>query len=104
MNEKIGDRIVIMLQKRGMSQKDLSELTGYTECTISRYIGNQRIPNGDAIIKIAKVLCVTSDYLLGIDENYLPDDTFHVIKQIIMDNVHIMTKEQKLELISMMIK
>lgn len=104
MRGYVGDRLASILKERGLTQKDLSNLTGYTEGTISRYINNQRVPTGDALIKIAKVLRVTSDYLLCIDDEHLPMDTFQVIKQIITDNVRIMTKEQRLELIGMLIK
>ena len=62
-----GERVKLQLEKNNISQKELAEKTGITEATISRYISSQRIPKATEILKIAKVLNCTSDFLLGID-------------------------------------
>lgn len=62
----IGDRISEILTKKNMSQKELSEKTGITQVSISRYINNERIPKGPTIVKIGNALGVSCDYLLGI--------------------------------------
>ena len=51
-----------------MSQRELSDKTGITEATVSRYVKGERIPKGPAIVKMAAVLDVTCDYLLGLEK------------------------------------
>lgn len=63
----IGDRIAGVLAQKGMTQRELAELTDTTEVSISRYINNHRVPKATMIVKIAKVLGVSADALLGID-------------------------------------
>lgn len=65
----IGERLVLALDIRGMQQKELAEMSGLTEVTISRYITGSREPKADNIIKICKVLCISSDWLLGLKDN-----------------------------------
>jgi len=65
---KIGDRIYSLLCKRNMSQRELAKATNITAASISRYIGNQRVPSATMIIKIADALGVTCDYLLGLSD------------------------------------
>ena len=61
------ERVKLQLEKNNISQRELAEKTGITEATISRYISSKRIPKATEILKIAKVLNCTSDFLLGID-------------------------------------
>lgn len=53
------------LQKQNITQKQLSELTGITEQSISRYVNGSRTPGTPELIKIADALDVSIDYLLG---------------------------------------
>lgn len=53
------------LQKQNISQRELANLTGLKEASISRYCNGQRSPNVNAIVKIANELHVNADYLLG---------------------------------------
>lgn len=65
---EIGGRIAELLEKRGMTQRTLAAEIGSTEVSVSRYIKNQRTPNGPMILAIAKALGVSCDYLLGKSE------------------------------------
>ena len=56
------------MQKEDMNQATLAHVTGISEVSISRYINGKRLPNAQEIIKIAKKLHVTSDYLLGLED------------------------------------
>lgn len=57
-------RIRELLAEKGMTQKDLSELTGVTESAISHYIKGDRTPRCANLVKIAKALGTTADDLL----------------------------------------
>lgn len=64
-NDSLGNRIVILLRKRGLTQKELAEKTKISEATLSRYIHGDRQPRANNIANIANVLQTTTDYLLG---------------------------------------
>lgn len=55
------------LRKR-LSQKDVAEEIGVAKSTYSLYESGNREPNVETIKKIADVLSVSADTLLGIDE------------------------------------
>ncbi|HHV42817.1 MAG TPA: helix-turn-helix domain-containing protein [Clostridiaceae bacterium] len=53
------------IDKKGITQRELAKLTGVTEVTISRYLSGERKPRIEIIAKIAEVLNVSVDHLLG---------------------------------------
>ncbi len=72
----LGKKIVNLLDKQNMTQKELAEKVGVSEITISRYINGSREPKSNILCDIASTLGVSMDYLLGnvpqleIDEDY----------------------------------
>lgn len=52
---------------KGINQKDLADMTGITEATISRYINGTREPKGSLLRLIADKLNVSVDYLMGME-------------------------------------
>lgn len=99
----MGERISALLIQKRMTQKDLSLQTGLTESAISHYIRGDRIPRSVTIAKIAKVLGTTSDYLLTgeIDQDFEAD--LVTVKRLIARNATQMTKQQKLELVNILL-
>ena len=96
MNKEIGKRIAIELDKKGISQKQLSKRINLSEAVVSRYISGEREPRANVLANIATALNTTSDYLLGIEE----DEFNHPrIKRMIARNANKMSKEEKKELI-----
>lgn len=67
-----GQKILMLREKQDITQKELADLVGITEATVSRYENDQRKPRGEILIKLAKVLNISTDYLL--DENITYDD------------------------------
>lgn len=65
MNGIFMEKLNQTLQKQNITQKQLSELTGITEQSISRYTNGSRTPGALELIKIANALDVSIDYLLG---------------------------------------
>ena len=61
----IGARIKPILEKQGMTQRDLAYKIGVTEVSISRYISGERMPKANIVVYIADALNTTTDYLLG---------------------------------------
>ena len=69
MNENpLGSRISELLNKSGMTQRELAEKIGVTEVTLSRYITGKRTPKGPLIVKIAKALDVPVEHLIDFED------------------------------------
>ncbi|BEP30273.1 helix-turn-helix domain-containing protein [Helicovermis profundi] len=61
----IGNRITILRNQHGMTQKKLANLADITEASLSRYENGLREPKISTIIKLTNVLKCTVDYLVG---------------------------------------
>ena len=64
----IKTKIKELLKKNNINQTELARLTGITDCTMSRYISGQRVPTIKNLVRIAKALNASTDYLLGLKE------------------------------------
>lgn len=58
-------RLQQLLEEKEMTQRELAARAQVTDVTISRYLSGERKPRIEIINKIAEVLNVTTDYLLG---------------------------------------
>lgn len=54
-------------KQKGITQKELATLTGLNKVNICRWENGNAKPDNETILKLAKALNVTTDYLLGID-------------------------------------
>jgi len=70
MSSLIGKRIKYLREKRGMSQTKLANLAKIGKSTLSEYEAGKANPTADVVKRIAKVLNVSADYLLGISDVY----------------------------------
>ncbi|MCQ2529208.1 MAG: helix-turn-helix domain-containing protein [Saccharofermentans sp.] len=61
----IGERIFKLLQERGMSQRELSKLTGIPTSTISDWKTKGNEPTADKIVLICQALNVNSEAIFG---------------------------------------
>ena len=61
MARSITYRIKEMLLEKGISQKQLSQLTGITESAISNYVKGTRVLRGVNLVKIASALGGTDE-------------------------------------------
>lgn len=66
MNNIIGKRINEALAESNIKQKELAHKIGVKDNVVSYWCNGSRIPNTEQIVKIAKALSVSTDYLLGI--------------------------------------
>ena len=60
----IGEKIQILREELNLNQRELADLVGITEATLSRYENNKREPKGLILAKLPKTLNVSTDYLL----------------------------------------
>jgi transcriptional regulator with XRE-family HTH domain len=65
----IAERLRQMRELRGYSQRELAEYLSMGELQIWRYENAETEPKGDVVARIANILGVTSDYLLGLSDN-----------------------------------
>ena len=61
----IGARILPLMKKKGMTQRELANQIGVTEVSISRYISGARMPKANIVVYIADALNTTTDFILG---------------------------------------
>ena len=68
MGDKFNENLKTARERKGISQKDMAEIIGVAKSTYSLYESGNREPNVQTIKKIADILNVSADELLGINE------------------------------------
>ena len=69
MSEKFFENLKKARLRKGLSQVQLAEQLGVAKSTYSMYESSNREPNVQTIKKIADILNVTTDKLLGMDDD-----------------------------------
>lgn len=68
----IGRRLKKLRESADISQVALGKKLGMANTTLSMYESDNRQPDNDALIKIAKFFNCTTDYLLGLSQHPTP--------------------------------
>ena len=97
MSKALGERLFNLLQKQGITQKQLADRLNTTEATLSRYLNGDREPKADMLANIATALNTTSDYLPGIEKD---EFDFPKVERLLARNSATMSEKQKRALIS----
>ena len=71
---KFPERLVSLRKKRGLNQKEFSQLLGMHVTQVRRYEKGTSQPTLDVLIKMAKVLSVSADALLFGDNSRGPSE------------------------------
>ncbi len=100
MNETLGDRISNLLEKNGMTQRELAERVGVTEVSMSRYIKGGRIPKGPIIANIALALHTTTDHLLANEAEEDSESAYYKTQRAIARNAKNWSQKQKADLVN----
>jgi len=61
----IGKRIKILREQLGLSQEELAVIVNISRSALANYENNLREPKGEILVRIARSLKTTTDYLLG---------------------------------------
>ena len=93
------EKVKRMLADRNMNQKELSEKSGITRASISRYLKGNRRPRIDVVINVAKALGVEPEELLDEDEKVI--SPMEAIKLSFARNGGNLTEDEKKELVDM---
>lgn len=103
MERSITNRIVELLSEHDMTQKELANAAGLTESAVSHYVKGDRVPRGANLIKIARALGTTTDYLLNQEDDKCMESDMKVVKTLIARNASKMSKEEKMELMGILL-
>ena len=67
---EIIDRIHVILKERGITANKLTREAGLNSSAMTQWKQGKSQPGVDAIVRIARYLKVSSDYLLGLAEEH----------------------------------
>lgn len=59
-----------LMEENGLTQAALAKSIGYTQRAISKWINRQSEPSENAIIRIAHYFSVSTDFLLGMSDEF----------------------------------
>ncbi|WP_337957023.1 helix-turn-helix transcriptional regulator [Tepidanaerobacter syntrophicus] len=66
-----GERLKEAIQRKGYTQKELSEILGVNQDTITNYVQERSFPKADMLLNICQLLDVSADWLLKGRTEYL---------------------------------
>ena len=58
------EKVLKLMEQKGITQKELSKRSGIAESSISRYLHSEKMPRMDVVINFDKALEVDTEYLL----------------------------------------
>ncbi len=67
----LGERIKILQETQGISNKTIADLLHVANNTVSGYVRDKSEMTFESLVKLADLFCVSTDYLLGRTE--IPD-------------------------------
>lgn len=81
--ELTADRLREAMNEKGLTQQELSNLSGVTKSSISHYVNGKNVPDNFQAFKLSKVLGCSPTWLMGIDEqNYIVVENTDLQKKI----------------------
>lgn len=99
--EKLGERILALLKRKHIAQKDLAMMIGVTESALSRYIKNEREPKLEVLANIATALDTTVDYLA---KGAKPETDFDEVYRLVARSSYTLSEAQKMQIIEAVMK
>lgn len=94
-------KVLDLMNERKINQKQLAQLSGIKESSISRYLHSDKMPRMDVVVNIAKALKVDTEYFL--DEGKTTDSAFNTISTAIARKGGELTAEEKNQLIGLLL-
>ena len=96
------EKVKQLMQEQNINQKQLSQLSGITEASVSRYLKNERTARIDIVVNFAKALNVTTEYLLN-DDDETELEPYTEIATAIARNGGELTAEEKNKLLALIL-
>ena len=95
-----GERVLLLLEEIGYTQREFATMIGVSEAALSRYLKDEREPKMEVIANIATALNTTTDYLLtGKDDKQSFEETYRLVAR----GTSTMTDDEKTELIKVLL-
>ncbi len=69
LREVVGERIVLLRRRKGLTQPELAQRTGMGITTLNRLENAHQSMSIEKVVALAQVLGCTSDYLLGLSDD-----------------------------------
>jgi transcriptional regulator with XRE-family HTH domain len=66
---RFGHRLDYVMFTRNITNKELAKMMNVSPSTISGYRTGRRAPGLEELFRLAIILCVSTDYLLGVSDN-----------------------------------
>lgn len=95
------EKVIELMKERRITQKQLAELSGINESSISRYLHSNQRPRMDVVVNIAKALKVETDYLL--EDNERIESAYTTISTAIARKGSELTPEEINSLIALLV-
>ena len=95
------EKVLDLMEKNNITQKELAKNSGISESSISRYLSNNQRPRLDIVVNIAKALNVETTYLL--DDKDKTVTAYKAISTAIARYGNELTPEEKNRLISLIL-
>lgn len=64
-------RLALCLEVKNISQAELSDTTGISQASISRYLNEVRLPRLTELVMLSLIIGVSVDWLLGLDDRII---------------------------------
>ena len=84
-----GDVLKKLRAQEGFTQQQLADKLGVTKSVVSYYELQERTPSPEVLLKLARIFCVSTDYLLGLERGEtvslegLADEDIVTVKRLI---------------------
>jgi transcriptional regulator with XRE-family HTH domain len=98
------EKVLKLMERDNISQKQLSELTHISEASISRYLSGKSKPRMDIAANIAKVFGVSTSYLFGELDEDTQKDAYSETICVVARNKTKLTDEQKANIIKLLFR
>ena len=101
MPKGFNERLLELIKRNRLTQKELASKAGVTEAAMSHYIKGDRIPRASVMIRLADALGTSVDYLMNGTESNSNDEIGYA-KKLIARNASQMSKDEKMEIVSIL--
>lgn len=98
---KWNEKVLNLMEQKHITQKDLSQMSGIAESSISRYLHSETMPRLDVVINFAKALNIETKYL--IDDDDKSESAYSSIATAVARKGSELTAEEKNKLIALIL-
>ncbi|MBE6719166.1 MAG: helix-turn-helix transcriptional regulator [Ruminococcaceae bacterium] len=98
---KWNEKVLELMKRNNVSQKQLSEISGIAESSLSRYLHSDQRPRMDIVINIAKALDIETQYLL--EEEETSESAYNYIATAVARKGKELTPEEQNKLIGLIL-